>query len=474
MRLGRRGVRRGVAGLDAGLEVGVEVRVEVGVERPGEQVDREHVQAPVGDERRSAGDGVQGSLQALVQGPPPAGTLPRAGERVGAFLGLGQMEQVGPLGVVELQGPGDGREYGGGDTGEAAAFQLGVVLDADAGQGGDLAAAQAGDVRVEERDDPRIIEPTDAVIALTATCICGSDLWPYRGLEPADHQVMGHEYVGVVEEVGSAVRNLRVGDFVVGSFAISDNTCEICRSGYQSRCVHGEFVSQTIGTQAEKARIPYADGTLVPTPGRPEPELIPSLLAASDVLGTGWFAAVAAEVGPGKTVAVIGDGAVGLMGVLAAKQLGAERIIAMSRHPERQDLARSYGATDIVVERGDEGVARIKDLTHGLGAHSVIEAVGTQEAMMQAIGATRPGGHLGIVGVSHDVSIPGIDLFFSGIHVHGGPAPVRRFLPDLIQGIWDRRIDPGRVFDLTLPLEQAAEGYRAMDERRATKVLLTI
>ncbi len=331
----------------------------------------------------------------------------------------------------------------------------------------------AGDVRVEERDDPKLIEPTDAIIRLTATCICGSDLWPYRGIEPADHQVMGHEYVGVVEEIGDQVRNIKIGDFVVGSFVTSDNTCEICQAGYQSQCVNAAFVSQ-IGTQSDKARIPHADGTLVPTPGQPEPELIPSLLAASDVLGTGWFAAVAAEAGPGKTVAVVGDGAVGLMGVLAAKQLGADRIIAMSRHPERQELARFYGATDIVAERGDEGVAKIKELTGGLGAHSVIEAVGTQESFMQAVGATRGGGHLGYVGVNYEVSIPGIELFFAGIHTLGGPAPVRRFLPDLIQLIWDRKIDPGKVFDLTLPLDQAPEGYKAMDERRATKVLLTL
>jgi threonine dehydrogenase-like Zn-dependent dehydrogenase len=332
----------------------------------------------------------------------------------------------------------------------------------------------AGDVRVEDRPDPEIIQPTDAIIRLTATCICGSDLWPYRGIEPADHQVMGHEYVGVVEEVGDEVKNVKVGDFVVGSFVISCNACEICRSGFQSKCVHAEFVAHTIGTQSEKARIPHADGTLVPTPGQPDPELIPSLLAASDVLGTGWYAAVAAEAGPGKTVAVVGDGAVGLMAILAAEQLGAERIIAMSRHPRRQELARFYGATDIVEERGDEGVAKIKELTGGLGAHSVVEAVGTQEAFMQAVGATRGGGHLGYVGVNYDVTIPGLELFFAGIHTLGGPAPVRRFLPDLIQLIWDRTIDPGKVFDLTLPLEKAAEGYTAMDERRATKVLLTL
>ncbi|WP_417540379.1 zinc-dependent alcohol dehydrogenase family protein [Microbacterium maritypicum] len=330
-----------------------------------------------------------------------------------------------------------------------------------------------GDVRVEEREKPTITRPTDAVIRIAATCICGSDLWPYRGVNEVDHDPMGHEYVGVVEEIGAAVQTLKVGDFVVGSFMASDNTCEICQAGYQSRCVHVVPMGR-YGTQAEYALIPHADGTLVVTPGQPDADLIPSLLAASDVLGTGWFAAVAAEVGPGKTVAVVGDGAVGLLGILAARELGAERIIAMSRHDDRQALAREFGATDIVSERGDAGVARIKELTNGLGAHSVIEAVGTQESMMQAIRSTRPGGHVGYVGVSHDVALPGDELFFSGVHLHGGPAPVRRFLPELIQLIWDRKIDPGKVFDLTLPLEEAAEGYRAMDERRATKVLLTL
>ena len=329
-----------------------------------------------------------------------------------------------------------------------------------------------GDVRVEEREDPRILAPTDAIIRLSAACVCGSDLWPYRGIEKiAGPTPMGHEYVGVVEEVGSDVRTVRPGQFVVGSFFASDNTCEICQAGYQSRCVHAELMG-SIGTQAQLARVPLADGTLVATPDAPSDELIPSFLAASDVLGTGWFAAVAAEAGPGKTVAVVGDGAVGLLGVLAAKQLGAERIIAMSRHEPRQKLALDYGATDIVTERGDEGVARIKELTNGLGAHSVIEAVGTTESMMQAIRSTRPGGHVGYVGVAHGVELPGMELFFSGVHLHGGPAPVRRFLPDLIDLIGNRQINPGTVFDLELPLEQAAEGYQAMDERRAIKVLL--
>jgi threonine dehydrogenase-like Zn-dependent dehydrogenase len=304
--------------------------------------------------------------------------------------------------------------------------------------------------------------------------VCGSDLWPYRGIEPITEPTpMGHEYVGVVDQVGNEVKKIEVGDFVVGSFFASDNTCEICQAGYQSRCVHAELVGR-IGTQAQRARVPLADGTLVATPGMPAPDLIPSLLAASDVLGTGWFAAVAAEAGPGKTVAVVGDGAVGLLGVLAARQLGAERIVISSRHEDRQRLAVEFGATDIIPERGDEGVAKIKELTNGLGAHSTIEAVGTQESMMQAIRSTRPGGHVGYVGVSHDVQLPGGELFFSGVHLHGGPAPVRRFLPELIRLICDRKINPGKVFDLTLPLDQAAEGYRAMDERRAIKTLLRV
>ena len=328
------------------------------------------------------------------------------------------------------------------------------------------------DIRVEQRDDPKIKQPTDAVIRVAATCVCGSDLWPYRGIEPVDGPApMGHEYAGVVEEVGSDVRGIRPGQFVVGSFFASDNTCAICQAGYQSRCVHGEPMG-AIGTQAQYARVPLADGTLVATPEVPGDDLVPSLLAASDVLGTGWFGAVAADVKPGKTVAVVGDGAVGLLAVLAARQLGAKQVIAVSRHEPRQELARAFGATDIITERGDDGAARVRELTGGLGAHSVIEAVGTQESMMQAISSARPGGHVGYVGVSHDVQLPGQELFFREVHLHGGPAPVRRFLPELIRLICERAIDPGKVFDLTLPLDQAAEGYRAMDERRAVKALL--
>ena len=332
-----------------------------------------------------------------------------------------------------------------------------------------------GDVRVETRDDPTILKPTDAILRLSASCICGSDLWPYRGIgTPPGHPVpMGHEYCGIVEEVGGAVKNLRRGQFVVGSFFAWDNTCAICSAGYQSRCVHAQPIGSE-GAQAPFLRVPLADGTLVPTHDLPAKHEIPGLLAASDVLGTGWFAADAAAAGPGKTVAVVGDGAVGICAVLAARHMGAERIIIMSRNAKRQQLAREFGATDIVTERGADGVAKIRELTNGLGAHSVVEAVGSQEAMMQAIRSTRPGGHVGFVGVSHGVEISGIELFFSEVHLHGGPAPVRRYLPELIDLIRSGRIDPGKVFDLTLPLAEVAEGYRAMDERRAIKTLLTV
>src|SRR6266702_3701066 len=327
-----------------------------------------------------------------------------------------------------------------------------------------------GDVRLEQRDNPKIIAPTDAIIRLSATCVCGSDLWDYRGINPVTQPTpIGHEYCGIVEEVGSAVRSVKPGQFVIGSFFASDNTCPHCRAGYQTSCQHRELVGDA---QAPFLRVPLADGTLVPTPERPPDELVPSLLTVSDVLGTGWFAADAAGVKPGMTVAVVGDGAVGLLAVLSAKYKGAERIIAMSRHPSRQKLAREFGATDIVTERGDEGVARLNELTNGIGADSVLECVGTQESMMQAISTSRKGGYVSYVGVPHGVELNGEQLFFAHVHLHGGPAPVRRYLPELIKLVWNRKINPGKVFDLTLPLDHVAEGYRAMDERRAIKTLL--
>ena len=326
------------------------------------------------------------------------------------------------------------------------------------------------DVRFEERNAPTIIKPTDAIIRISATCVCGSDLWPYRGISTFPEPTpMGHEYCGIVEEVGSAVTSVKPGQFVIGSFATSDNTCPHCRAGYQSSCIHHEFMTRA---QAPVLRVPLADGTLVATPNVPPDDMIPSLLTTSDVLGTGWFAADAANVKPGSTVVVVGDGAVGLLAVLSAKQMGAGRIIAMSRHDSRQKLAGEFGATDIVAERGDEGVARIKELTDGIGADAVLECVGTHDSMMQAINSTRPGGSVGYVGVPHGVEIDGEGLFFTHVRLHGGPAPVRRFLPELIDLVWNRKINPGKVFDLTLPLEEVAEGYRAMDERRAIKTLL--
>ena len=324
-----------------------------------------------------------------------------------------------------------------------------------------------GDVRLEQRDDPKIIEPTVAIIRLSATCVCGSDRWPYRGIQTVDGPApMGHEYVGIVQEVGRDVRSILPGQFVVGSFFTSDNTCEICRAGYQS----------SWAPSAPRRSTPAFPSPTAPSSPPPTSRQTTwcRTSSASDVLGTGWFAAVAAEVRPGKTVAVVGDGAVGLLGVLAAHQLGAERIIAMSRHESRQKLALDFGASDIVAERGDEGVARVKELTGNLGAHSVTEAVGTQESMMQAIRSTRPGGHVGFVGVTHDVQVPGDELFLSHVHLHGGPAPVRRFLPEQVELIANGAIQPGKVFDLALPLDDVAEGYRAMDERRAIKTLLQI
>jgi len=326
------------------------------------------------------------------------------------------------------------------------------------------------DIRFEDRPDPTIVQATDAIIRVSAACVCGSDLWPFRGIQPiAQPTPMGHVYCGIVEEVGSAVKSVKAGQFVIGSFFASDNACPTCRIGYQSSCQHRELVG---GAQSPLLRVPLADGTLVATPDVPSADLIPHLLTLSDVMGTGWFAADAANVKPGSTVAVVGDGAVGLLGVLSAKQMGAKRIIAMSRHASRQKPAREFGATDIVTERGDEGVARVKELTNGIGAESVLECVGTQESMMQAIRSARPGGFVSYVGVPHGVELDGEQLFFSHVHLHGGPAPVRRYLPELIKLVLVGKINPGKVFDLTLPLDHVAEGYRAMDERRAIKTLL--
>jgi threonine dehydrogenase-like Zn-dependent dehydrogenase len=326
------------------------------------------------------------------------------------------------------------------------------------------------DIRFEERADPTIVEATDAIIRLSATCVCGSDLWPYRGANEIKRpSPMGHEYCGIVEEVGRAVKNVKKGQFVIGSFFASDNTCPHCKHGYQTSCQHREPV---VGAQAPLLRVPLADGTLVATHDVPSADLIPSMLALSDVMGTGWFAADAACVKPGNTVAVVGDGAVGLLAVLSAKLMGAERIIAMSRHETRSRLAREFGATDIVTERGDDGVRRILDLTNGVGADSTLECVGTQESMWQAIRSTRAGGYMSYVGVPHGVELNGTELFYTHVRMHGGPAPVRRYLPQLIDLVQRGEIEPGKVFDLELPLAQVAEGYRAMDERRAIKTLL--
>ncbi len=326
------------------------------------------------------------------------------------------------------------------------------------------------DLRFEKRETPSIIQPTDAIVRNSATCVCGSDLWPYRGMPPTPQPTpMGHEYCGIVEEVGKAVTSIKPGQFVIGSFFASDNTCPNCKAGYQSSCQHKEFIGTA---QAPLVRVPLADGTLVATPDLPSNDAIPDLLALSDVMGTGWFAADAANVKPGATTAVVGDGAVGLLAVLAAKYMGAERIILMSRHRTRQKLGREFGATDIVTERGDAAVARIQELTKEVGADSVLECVGTQESMTQAIRSSRKGGYVSFVGMPHGVALDGQELFYAHVHLHGGPAPVRRYLPQLVELVCAGKMNPGKVFDLTLPLEKVSDAYRAMDERRAIKALL--
>lgn len=327
----------------------------------------------------------------------------------------------------------------------------------------------AGDVRYEERPDPVIVEPTDAVIRTVAACVCGSDLWRYRGISPvAQPTPIGHEYVGIVEAVGDAVTTVKPGDFVVGGFLHSDNTCPLCRKGMHASCQHGGGYD---GCQAELIRIPNADGTLLATPGQPDADLIPSLLALSDVMCTGWHGAISAGVTEGSSVVVVGDGAVGLSAVLAAAQLGATTIIAMSRHADRQRIATAFGATHLVAERGGEGVAAVKELTGGIGADAVIECVGTEDARLQAVASVRDGGMIGLLGVPHG-DLPVDSLFWRNVGLKGGPAPVRAYLPHLLDLVWTRQINPGRVFDLDLPLSQVAEAYAAMDERRAIKTLL--
>lgn len=336
------------------------------------------------------------------------------------------------------------------------------------------------DIRLDTVDDPAILAGTDAIVRVVAACVCGSDLWSYRGINAfTTVKAIGHELVGVVEEVGADVRSLRPGDFVISPFTISDNTCPHCRAGMQTACEHlAFFAGQDAdglpfgGAQSEYVRIPLADGTLVSLRDAPDDAMIPSLLALADVMATGWHAAVSAGVREGDTVVVVGDGAVGLLGVLSAARMGAERVLSMSRHPDRQALARRFGATDIVAERGAEGAGRVLELTDGMGAEAVLECVGTRESMDQAVACARPGATVGFVGVPHGVMPPIEPMFRRNVGLAGGMAPVRNYLPQLRDDVLGGALDPGAVFDLTLPLAQVAQGYVAMDERRAIKSLL--
>jgi threonine dehydrogenase-like Zn-dependent dehydrogenase len=335
----------------------------------------------------------------------------------------------------------------------------------------------ARDVRVENVFDPKILEPTDAILRIVRACICGSDLWPYNDMAKSDTgQSMGHEAIGIVDAVGSEVRTVKRGQVVVMPFAISDGTCEFCREGLPTACVHGGFVGYggTNGAQAEALRIPFADGTLYAIDVRETDARMPSLLTLSDVMGTGHHAAVVARVAPGHRVAVVGDGAVGLCGVIAAKRLGAEQIIIMGRRADRIALARELGATDVVSERGPQAVERVRELTGGHGAHSVLECVGTGDAMVTSVAIARPGGAIGRVGVPHYPAIPGADrMFFKNVIVGGGPAPVRAYIDELLPEVLEGRIDPGRVFDRAVGLDGVPDGYRAMNEREAIKVMVT-
>jgi threonine dehydrogenase-like Zn-dependent dehydrogenase len=334
----------------------------------------------------------------------------------------------------------------------------------------------AGDVRIETVPDARLIEPTDALVTITRACICGSDLWPYKTLERSDiGRPMGHEAIGVVEAVGADIRTMKAGDLVVMPFAYSDGTCVFCHEGIHTSCIHGGFFGsgEIGGAQAEAVRVPQSDGTLVVLPVGEDDALMPSLLTLSDVMGTGHHAAVAARVSPGNTVAVVGDGAVGLCGVVAARRLGAEQIIILGRHPERIALAREFGATDVVSERGDEAVERVRELTDGFGVHSVLECVGLEQSTLTALSIARPGGAVGRVGVPQDEKMPASQpAFYNNVTVSGGPAPVRAYIEELLPDILEARIEPGRVLDRTVPLDEVPDGYRAMDEREAIKVMV--
>ncbi|WP_395692049.1 zinc-dependent alcohol dehydrogenase family protein [Nocardioides sp.] len=326
------------------------------------------------------------------------------------------------------------------------------------------------DIRVSEVPDPTIEEPTDAVVRVVAGCICGSDLWPYRGDNPVTPgDTIGHECVGIVEEVGPEVRSFRSGDFVVVPFDHCDNTCPHCLAGAQNACTN---IGYTSSGQAEYARVTQAEGSLVKTGGVPDADLLPSVLTISDVMPTGWHAAVSAGVREGGTAVVVGDGAVGLCGVLAARVLGAETIVAMSRHEPRQEIARAFGATHVVAERGKEGVAAVLDITGGVGADAVLECVGTNQSIDTAFRIARPGSRVGFVGAPHGVELPVRRMFTHNIGLAGGMAPTRRYMPELLALVLDGTIEPGRVFDATMGLDDVAEGYRAMDERRAIKVLI--
>ena len=335
----------------------------------------------------------------------------------------------------------------------------------------------AGDVRVEDVPDATILDPTDAIVRVTRACICGSDLWPYAAMERSEHgQSMGHEAIGIVEQVGAQVATLKQGDVVVMPFAFSDGTCAFCEEGLPTACVHvGFFGNNGVnGAQAEALRIPYADGTLYPLPVGEDEALMPSLLTLSDVMATGHHAAVGAQVTPGKRAAVVGDGAVGLCGVLAAKRLGAERIILLGRHEDRTALGREFGATDVVSERGAAAVERVRELTGGEGVHSVLECVGHGASMDTSIGIARPGGHIGRVGVPQEQTLPGSQpAFFGNLHIAGGPAPVRAYLDELLPDVLDGRIEPGKVFDRTVDLDGVPDGYRAMAHRESIKVMVT-